>query len=160
MSREAMQQALEALESDPISHAGLVSRKQAITALRQALVDADDTSQKRVDEMVRTEHDRAVELGKAYERGWNAALAQQEPVAWLSTDCIGERYLCFTKPKDNDPVQPLYTAPPRKQWVGLTDKEIFDCEEEVGMPQYEISSADLYAFARAIEQALKEKNHG
>jgi len=37
MSREAMQQALEALESDPISHAGLVSRKQAITALRQAL---------------------------------------------------------------------------------------------------------------------------
>ena len=39
MNREAMQLALEALESDPISHAGLVSRKQAITALRQALVD-------------------------------------------------------------------------------------------------------------------------
>ena len=37
MSREAMQMALEALESDPISHAGLVSKKQAITALRQAL---------------------------------------------------------------------------------------------------------------------------
>ena len=37
MSREAMQQALEALESDPLSHAGLVSRKQAIAALRQAL---------------------------------------------------------------------------------------------------------------------------
>ena len=28
--------------------------------------------------VVKTEHDRAVELGKAYERGWNAALAQQE----------------------------------------------------------------------------------
>jgi hypothetical protein len=37
MSKEAMQLALEALESDPISHAGLVSIKQAITALRQAL---------------------------------------------------------------------------------------------------------------------------
>ena len=37
MSREAMKMALEALESDPISHAGLVSKKQAITALRQAL---------------------------------------------------------------------------------------------------------------------------
>ena len=37
MSRETMQMALEALESDPLSHAGLVSRKQAITALRQAL---------------------------------------------------------------------------------------------------------------------------
>ena len=29
-------------------------------------------------EMVKTEHDRAVELGQAYERGWNAALAQRE----------------------------------------------------------------------------------
>ena len=37
MSKEAMQLALEALESDPISHAGLVSIKQAIAALRQAL---------------------------------------------------------------------------------------------------------------------------
>ncbi len=37
MDREAMKLALEALESDPISHAGLVSRKQAITALRERL---------------------------------------------------------------------------------------------------------------------------
>jgi len=50
VNKEAMKQALEALESDPISHAGLVSRKQAITALRQALVDAEDTLQERVDE--------------------------------------------------------------------------------------------------------------
>ena len=70
--RELMQQALAALESDPISHAGLVSRKQAITALRQALeteqeplywnvadgwVYADDTSQKRVDEKAKREHE-------------------------------------------------------------------------------------------------------
>ena len=37
-----------------------------------------------------------------------------EPVAWLSTDCIGERYLCFTKPKDSNPARPLVfgdTAP-------------------------------------------------
>ena len=44
MSREAMQMALEALESDPISHAGLVSRKQAITALRQALETEQKTA--------------------------------------------------------------------------------------------------------------------
>ena len=55
--RDLMQQALEALESDPISHAGLVSRKQAITALRQALVDADDTLQERVDEKAKREHE-------------------------------------------------------------------------------------------------------
>jgi hypothetical protein len=32
-------------------------RASTITVLRQALVDADDTSQKRVDEMVKTEHE-------------------------------------------------------------------------------------------------------
>ncbi len=30
-----------------------------------------------------------------------------EVVAWLSIDRIGERYLCFSKPKDNDPVWEL-----------------------------------------------------
>ena len=39
---------------------------------------AEQAWEKRV---VKTEHDRAVELGKAYERGWNAALAQRE---WVS----------------------------------------------------------------------------
>ena len=44
MSREAMQLALEALESDPISHVGLVSRKQAIAILRQALKTEQKTA--------------------------------------------------------------------------------------------------------------------
>ena len=135
MNREAMQLAIEALESDPISHAGLVSRKQAITALRQALVDADDTSQKRVDEKEKRE---------------------QEPVAWLSTDCIGERYLCFTKPKDNDPVQPLYTTPPKREWVGLTDEEI---QKVVSKKWWDWEDLfDIEGFSRAIEAKLKEKN--
>jgi len=37
---------------------------------------------------VKTEHDRAVELAKAYERGWNAALAQQEPMGRMNRDEI------------------------------------------------------------------------
>jgi hypothetical protein len=54
---------------------------------------------------------------------WHAAFAaleraldqqQAEPVAWLSIDCIGERYLCFSKPLDNDPVFPLYAHPPQQ----------------------------------------------
>lgn len=43
---------------------------------------------------------------EALERATPPAVAG-EPVAWLSTDCIGERYLCFTKPKDSDHVRPL-----------------------------------------------------
>jgi len=42
---------------------------------------------------------------------------EPEPVAWLSVDSIGERYLCFSRPKDNDSVQPLYTAPPQRELV-------------------------------------------
>ena len=72
-------------------------------------------------EMVKTEHDRAVELGKAYERGWNAALAQRE-------------------------------------WVGLTDEEVSEIiDREIG---FNSCWGPEEAFARAVEQALKEKNHG
>jgi len=147
MSREAMQMALEALESDPTSLAWLINKKQAITALRQALVDADDTSQKRVDEMVKTEHDRAVELGKAYERGWNAALAQQEPVAWISEGgdvSRSKRYMDEMGFKCN----PLYTAPPKREWVGLTDDEM----------EALFLNEDGVRFARYIEAKLREKN--
>ena len=114
-----MQQALEALESDPISHAGLVSRKQAITALRQALE------------------------------------TEQEPVAWMYVNEDGECEQIEYGPVLDDPgVTPLYTFPPKKQWVGLTD-------EEINSVRY---SRDWTAhwtdanFARAIEAKLKEKN--
>lgn len=40
-----------------------------------------------------------------------AEAEKQMPVAWLSVDCLGERYLCFTKPDDGDQVQQLYAAP-------------------------------------------------
>ena len=55
---------------------------------------------------------------------------KQEPVAWLSVDCIGERYLCFSKPVDNDPVTPLYTYPPDAQAeIAKLDKRIKELEE-------------------------------
>lgn len=44
-------------------------------------------------------------------------LAALEPVSWLSIDCIGERYLCFTKPNDLDPVEPLFNL------TGIIDHE-------------------------------------
>jgi len=80
-------------------------------------------------EMVKTEHDRAVELGKAYERGWNAALAQQEPVAWASSLDFDDDDQEIIPAKDKSKLGtsncgiPLYTAP-SKQWVGLTEREV------------------------------------
>ena len=126
MSREAMQQALEALESDPISHAGLVSRKQAITALRQAL----ETEQ------------------EPFEY-WNAV------EGWVKIDEVREHFDavgCGTIYKTaGEGRSPLYAAPPKKEWVGLTAYEI-----------QEIHSGNQHwgDFACAIEAKLREKNHG
>jgi hypothetical protein len=46
----------------------------------------------------------------------------------------------------------------QRQWVGLTTEEIYACDETSGLPQHEITNADLQAFAYAIEAKLKEKN--
>ena len=102
-------------------------------------------------EMVKTEHDRAVELGKAYERGWNAALAQQEPVAYLHNETELLRLARRANSGDFEPShwRPLYTAPPKKEWVGLTAPEVQEC--------YDLNPA---RFASRIEAKLKEKNHG
>jgi hypothetical protein len=45
-----------------------------------------------------------------------------------------------------------------REWVGLTTEEIYACDETSGLPQHEITNADLQAFAYAIEAKLKEKN--
>ena len=99
MSREAMQLALEALESDPVSHAGLVNRKQAITALRQAL------------------ETEPFEFWNAVE-GWVKIDEVREHF-----DAVG----CGTIYKSaGEGRSPLYAAP-QKQWVGLTALEIYEC---------------------------------
>jgi hypothetical protein len=54
MSREAMQIALAALEANLGKWA---AKTKAVEVLRQALVDADDASQKRVDEKAKREHE-------------------------------------------------------------------------------------------------------
>jgi hypothetical protein len=138
MSREAMQMALEALESDPISHAGLVNRKQAITALRQALVDADDMSRKRVDEKAKREHEPVAFINVEKQK-----LEWAKLTSWHTPTIV------------NLPKIPLYTAPPKAaEWVGLTHPQIHELDWPDG-----VSFEDILLFVRAIEQALKEKNN-
>ena len=86
----------------------------------------------------------------------------QEPVAWISDSPTkgNGKQLHWTKSeawKWSSNITPLYTAPP-KQWVGLTDEEI---QEVVSKKWWDWEDAfDIEGFSRAIEQALKEKNHG
>jgi hypothetical protein len=91
------------------------------------------------------------------------ALAQtQEPVAWRVSPRYedSDGYFDFTDLKDTaDTLQkrgwtitPLYTTPPQRTWVGLTDEEIDDLWESTA------SYYNTHDFARAIEAKLKEKN--
>lgn len=65
-----------------------------------------------VDSMIVNRHIRELREALAAAPAQPVALpaGMPEPVAFLSIDCIDERYLCFTKPNDGDPLQALYTA--------------------------------------------------
>ena len=79
------------------------------------------------------------------------ALAQsdnQEPVAWMSTVKDDSAFDKFRFAQSDMYPTPVYTAPPKREWVGLTDEEIVAC-----------GWCDL-KFARNIEAKLKEKNGG
>jgi len=50
----------------------------------------------------------------------------------------------------------LYTAPPKKEWVGLTNEEI----EDIRLEYHYADGAVKVGYERAIEAKLKEKNNG
>lgn len=55
------------------------------------------------------------------------AQPEQEPVAWV--DEFGNVFPLGAQrgPKHlNEPMKPLYTTPPRREWVGLTDEQIVE----------------------------------
>ena len=133
MSREAMKLALEALVQldgiDTETECVTIDVDDVITALRQAL------------ETEPFEYWTAVE-------------------GWVKIDEVREHFDsvgCGTIYKSaGEGRSPLYTAPQKKEWVGLTDEERW---EVVGKKWWDWEdSFDVEAFARAIEAKLKEKN--
>ena len=92
------------------------------------------------------------------------ALAQpeQEPVAWMTPDGEGFR-IRFSPPTNEVPLgwDALYTTPPKRPWVELTDEEIEGAIDDgfaFGLDDGNVSNEYVIRYARAIEQALKEKN--
>jgi hypothetical protein len=89
---------------------------------------------------------------------------EQEPVAWITNGGKGELWWYQSSKFDeegnligpNPDDIPLYTAPPQREWVGLTDQEINSvCYKRDWTAPWTDTT-----FARAIEAKLKEKNHG
>jgi hypothetical protein len=135
--RKAAEMALEALERT--GTAGNYAKESiAIQALRQAL---------------------AMENFSEVNQEIEEALKQpeQEPVAWLDSDGFPwskEGMECRTT---KDTYTPLYTAPPKREWVGLTDDEIHKIVYEQIEGQHPAAG---FRVANCIEAKLKEKNHG
>jgi len=77
-----------------------------------------------------------------------------EPVAWMtnSEQDVTAEFL-FSHVQTPMHKIPLYEAPPKRKWVGLTDKEV---DNLVGF----MRGHTMSEFARAIEAKLKEKNSG
>ena len=75
----------------------------------------------------------------------------QEPVAWIWKDMRGQDVVSLFEPRFNS--IPLYTTPPKREWVGLTQKEVQEIHDtyhkRIG-PQ---------EFASMIGAKLKEKNN-
>lgn len=85
------------------------------------------------------------------------ALAQpeQEPVAWLCRGVYSSTGRC-------PECQPLYTTPPKREWVGLDEDRVAYLADKYAPP---IDPAftkddDYWRFYQEIEAELKEKNGG
>ena len=90
------------------------------------------------------------------------ALAQeQEPVAWMYQCTADNSEPVLLRKKQNWAESgtglwvetALYTTPPQLTWVGLTDDDRLRLWLKT-----EAEDVDRYAFAKAVEAALKEKN--
>ena len=87
----------------------------------------------------------------------------QEPVAFINAE---QRTFEWAKPTSwhtptvvNLPKIPLYTAPPKRPWVDLTDESVTQVIDLMpnGINGW-MSDWDLYEFARAVLAKSKEKN--
>ena len=139
MTKEALKLALEALELHGKQYPHMVKGYclDAITAIKKALAN----------EALEKMAENARELGLDYEPA-------QEPVTWAKFSAKGNIIDLLNEPDDE--YTPLYTTPPQRKWVGLTDKEI----DELWMSHHDDFGNALSAtgYEQAIEVKLKEKN--
>jgi hypothetical protein len=112
--------------------------REAMQLALEALEDANDVA--------RMEFSDEDYYGEAIAALRQALETEQEPVAWYCNEGLNRG---VSLKQESPKWAPLYTAP--KQWVGLTAYEI---------QEIHLGNQHWGNFACAIEQALKEKNHG
>jgi hypothetical protein len=98
------------------------------------------------DHSIRPKH-KAPEIAVALRRAI-AEAEKQEPVAFRNIE-TGEFCTGGFLRKDWAKWQPLYAAPPKREWVGLTDHEL---------QVLDFNDPERGKLARAVEAKLKERN--
>jgi hypothetical protein len=145
MSIEAMKQAVEAFEhiKKYVTDDGAMPENWdayhekeyfALEALRQAIAEAErESTLQEISDIGQEAHtDHPV---RHWDRTCPACVAEaekQKPVAYYWRDTKACYWIADIPLEDlaNLDVSPLYTAPPKREWVGLTDEEIkgiLDC---------------------------------
>ena len=99
-----------------------------------------------------------------------SAKLEQEPVAWRTFD--GEGSYDYRSYENNEDygywweerhpnhkgwVEPLYTTPPQRPWVGLTDEDMSEIEKKVGITEDDDGYIVSQIF-KLTDAKLKEKN--
>jgi hypothetical protein len=141
MTKEALKLALEAfgeIEWSNNSQWQSDRAKVAITAIKEALAN----------EALEKMAENARELGLDYE-------PEQEPVAFINVEqrkLEWAKYMSWDTPTVvNLPKIPLYTTPPQRTWVGLTDE---DKSEICDMTERDERDSVM----RLVEAKLKARN--
>ena len=75
---------------------------------------------------------------------------EQEPLAWISTGPASMIHWTADKPAYGDDWVPLYTTPPQRTWVGLSDEEI-----ETLIHRFD---GDPHTLLDEVNARLKDKN--
>ena len=159
--RETLKLALEALEfaaSQIYNEDNDDIIADAITAIRQAIDHVPDTTKMIEPDMGidRGAWDGVPDATKWVDelRGGDETEEEQEPVAWIGHS----GNLAYSKnsfmPSVRHLSKPLYTAPPKREWIWLTDEEILVCGGMDGADNW------VFQFANALQIKLREKNHG
>jgi hypothetical protein len=167
---DAMKLALESLEYHQEQTRPIHKTQETIITLRQAIAEAEkeavlqeisDIGQWDTSDMAHRSGGLSVEQEKLckYCGGIGQVVCdgrcmpEQEPVAWMYKNGI-----YMSDPSNSvSPeflITPLYTAPPKREWVGLTDEEI----EGIAKRLVDDKTYCSLHFAVAIQSKLKERN--
>lgn len=94
------------------------------------------------------------------------AQPEQEPVAWRYRAPVEDEHWMWNyatymdDPQNRRWCEALYTTPPQRPWVGLTNQQIMDCTHHMANQNgvWIVTDNGLLEFAHILEEWLKGKN--